>query len=184
VIALVVSAIATQPLDAQRTPDGRRSRIQSREQLEQRIRAQMGRLMRERLGLSDEQAVALGEIVESFEGRRRDLFRQEQETRRRTAQLTSQSAPDPEEAQALLERMVSLRAREAALFGEEQEALLEVLTPVQILELHALRAEIGQRIRALRSGRSGERRRGGPLPAGGVGGAFMPGSTSFWLSIG
>lgn len=165
-LAIVVSALATQPLDAQRPPEGRRPRMQNREQLEQRIRAQMGRLMRERLGLTDEQAVALGEIVEEFEEQRRDLFRQEQETRRRVEELTEQAYPDAEEAAALLERMVSLRAREAALFGEEQEALREVLTPVQILELHALRTEIGQRIRALRSGRfGGERRRGGPLGA-------------------
>jgi hypothetical protein len=57
--------------------------------------------------------------------------------------------------------MVDLRAREAQLFAEEQEALRAVLTPVQILELHALRAQIGQRIRALRGGRDGRSERRG-----------------------
>jgi len=164
-LALLLSAFAVQPLDAQRTPEGRRPRMQNREMLEQRIRAQMGRLMRERLGLTDEEAVALGEVVETFEERRRDLFRQEQEARRQVEEITAQPDPDPDEASAVLERMVRLRAEEAALFGEEQEALREILTPVQILELHALRAQIGQRIRALRGGRNGvERRRGAPPP--------------------
>ena len=165
-LAVLVSTLVAQPVDAQRSPDGRRSRVQDREQLEQRIRAQMGRMMRERLGLTDQQAVELGEIVESFEGRRRDLFRQEQEARRRAEEIADQAQPDPEEAAALLDLMVQLRAQEAALFGEEQEALRTVLTPVQILELHALRAEIGQRIRNLRSGRFGARRRGGASPLG------------------
>jgi Spy/CpxP family protein refolding chaperone len=130
--------------------------------LEQRIRAQMGRLMRERLGLTDEQATGLGQVVETFEGRRRELFREEQEARRRVDELTEEATPDPGEAAVLLDRMVSLRQQEAALFAEEQDALREILTPVQILELHALRAQIGQRIRALRGGRNGgERRRGG-----------------------
>jgi Spy/CpxP family protein refolding chaperone len=164
VMILAAGLVVTAPVDAQRPQDGRRGRFQDREQLEQRIRAQMGRLMRERLGLSDEDAVALGEVVESFEGRRREIYRLEQETRREVDALREDPAPEQEAAAALLDRMVDLRAREARLFAEEQEALRAVLTPVQILELHALRAQIGQRIRALRSGRDGRsetRRRGG-----------------------
>jgi Spy/CpxP family protein refolding chaperone len=158
---LAAGLLAAAPVDAQRPQDGRRGRFQDREQLEQRIRAQMGRLMRERLGLSDEEAVALGEVVESFEGRRREIYRLEQETRREVDALREDPAPEQEAAAALLDRMVDLRAREARLFAEEQDALRGVLTPVQILELHSLRAQIGQRIRALRGGRYGRSERRG-----------------------
>ena len=160
-VILAAGLLVAAPVDAQRPQDGRRGRFQDREQLEQRIRAQMGRLMRERLGLSDEEAVALGEVVESFEGRRRQIYRLEQETRREVDALREDPAPEQEAAVALLDRMVDLRAREARLFAEEQGALRAVLTPVQILELHALRAQIGQRIRALRGGRDGRSERRG-----------------------
>jgi hypothetical protein len=64
-----------------------------------------------------------------------------------------------------MERMAELRLQEAELFRAEQEALLEVLTPTQVLGLQALRQELGQRIRALRGGPGGDergRRPGGP----------------------
>jgi hypothetical protein len=63
--------------------------------------------------------------------------------------------------------VAELRLQEATLFREEQEALLAVLTPVQLLRLQDLRQELGQRIRALRGGRDGDfDRRRGPAPGG------------------
>jgi hypothetical protein len=51
--------------------------------------------------------------------------------------------------------MWELRREEAELFREEQEALLDVLTPIQVLRLQELRQDLGQRIRALGGGRGG-----------------------------
>jgi Spy/CpxP family protein refolding chaperone len=166
---LGVTLVSAAPLDGQRGP--RRGEMgQDRQQLERRIRAQMGRMMRERLGLTDEEATRLSEVVQGFEGQRRALFRQEQATRRRVEALLLEDAPDPVEATELLERMADLRAQEAELFATEQRALLEVLTPMQVLELQSLREQIGRRIRALRGrrdGRAGERGPpGGSVPPG------------------
>ncbi len=158
----LASVVAAGPLEAQR---GRRGGEQDREQLERRIRAQMGRMMRERLGLTEQEATDLAAVVQSFDERRRDLLRAEQATRRRVEALLLEGGGDGAEALDLLNRMAELRAEEAGLFAEEQEALLGVLTPVQVLELHALREQIGRRIRALRGGRRDQgpgRRRGGP----------------------
>lgn len=71
---------------------------------------------------------------------------------------------DDEAAAALLRRLSELRQEESALFEEEQAALLEVLTPTQVLRLQALREEMGRRIRALRGGDPSDRPRrpGGP----------------------
>lgn len=166
---LGVTLLSAAPLDGQRGP--RRGEMgQDRQQLERRIRAQMGRMMRERLGLTEEEAMRLSEVVQGFEGQRRALFREEQATRRRVEALLLEDAADPVEATELLERMADLRAQEAELFATEQRALLEVLTPVQVLELQSLREQIGRRIRALRGrrdGRGGESRPpGGSAPAG------------------
>jgi len=138
-----------------RAQDGRRGPPQNREELEQRIRAQMGRMMRERLGLDAETASALADVVQGFDGRRRELFQQEQATRRRVEALLLDGGDDQSEARALMDRMSELRLQEAELFAAEQEALLDVLTPVQVLQLQQLREDLGQRIRALRGGRGG-----------------------------
>lgn len=167
--AVVMAGLLTAvPADAQRGP--RRGGNVDRERLEQRVRAQMGRMMRERLGLSESEAEQLSEVTRGFDRRRRELFRSEQMLRREVEAL--RESPDPSAAAAaeLLARMSDLREREAALFAEEQVALLEILTPVQVLELHAFREAIGRRIRALRGnrddGRDRARRRGGRGPPG------------------
>lgn len=176
--ACLALVVAVAPLQAQRR--GGRRGAQDRAELEQRIRAEMGRLMRERLGLDEDQAERLSEVVRGFDRERRELFRLEQTARREVEDLRREDDADEAAAGALLNRMIELRRREADLFAEEQEALLEVLTPLQVLELQALREQIGRRIRALRGGRGDDpepafaprRGRGGSPP--GAGSAVAP----------
>lgn len=131
-----------------------------RSQMEQRIRAQMARMIKERLELTDEQFESLGEVTRGFEQRRRALFREEQATRRRAEALVLEGAQDEEAARVLLERVAELRRNELALFEEEQAALLEILPAHKVLQLQSLREEMGRRIRSLRRG-DGRRRSGG-----------------------
>lgn len=166
IAGLATLVLVAAPLDAQRGPDRRDAR--DREQLEQRIRAQMGRMISDRLGLDSLQAAELADVVRGFDARRRALFRAEQETRRSVEALVRADSTDDEQAAALLERMAELRVQEAQLFAEEQTALASVLTPTQVLELQVLREQIGRRIRALRGDGDGDpgrrRRRGGEEP--------------------
>jgi len=174
-LGVCVALASPPPAEGQRTPprpgDGRGP---DREMLEQRVRAQMGRMMRQRLGLNEEEAARLSEVVQDFDGRRRELLRLEQATRRRVEALLLEGGEDAAEGRELLERMSDLRVREAELFREEQEALLDVLTPVQVLELQTLRQELGQRIRTLRGGRGG-RPPGASGPIGPGRGAYRGG---------
>ena len=64
--AVAAMMVLAGPLEAQRGPAGRRGGAQSREQLEQRVRAQMNRMMQERLDLSEEQADQLSAVVQGF----------------------------------------------------------------------------------------------------------------------
>ncbi|MGE0159198.1 MAG: hypothetical protein AB7T31_07260 [Gemmatimonadales bacterium] len=162
--ALLLSTLVPATLVAQRPGQGRDD--VDRAQLEQRVRAQMGRLMRERLGLDEAESQRLSQVVESFDGRRRELFAEEQATRR-SVETVLRSGDDQDEAEELITRMWELRREEAELFREEQEALLDVLTPIQVLRLQELRQDLGQRIRALGGGRGG---RSGFSPGGGSGG--------------
>ena len=166
--------VAWAPLSTDAQVPNRRG---DREQLEQRVRAQMGRVMRERLGLSEEQATRLSAVVEDFDGQRRELFQLEQATRRRVEALLLEGGDDQDEARELIGRMGELREQEAELFRAEQEALLDVLTPVQVLRLQELRQDLGRRIRAL-GGRNGQpgTGRGSGLPRGGrTGPGLAPG---------
>jgi len=113
----------------------------------------MDRMVRERLALVQEEVERLSEVVESFHEERRALGREERTTRRRVEALIREGAEDQEEAARLLDRMVDIRARESRLFAREQEALREVLTPAQVIQLLGIREEIGRRIRALRRDR-------------------------------
>jgi len=142
-----------------------------RTELERRVRARFGEIVKERLGLTDEQAQKLGETVQGFQQDRMRLFREEQAVRRRVEALVLEGGDDSAEARQLLQRMQELRAEEAALSEREQGKLLEFLTPLQVLRFQALREEMGQRIRRLRGGGPG-----GPGGMGGppVGGRFFP----------
>lgn len=161
-LAVLLAAIAVpSQAEAQRRRDGEPP---NREEIEQRIRAQMGRMMQERLGLDESQAESLSEVVGSFDGQRRELIQREFDTRRRVDALLDRNGND-EEARALLEQQAELRMQEAELFRDEQEALLEILSPAQVLELQDLREDIGRRIRALRGrGGSDDGRFRGPGP--------------------
>jgi Spy/CpxP family protein refolding chaperone len=167
--ALITALILVPPgVQAQNRGD----RAQDRQQMEQRFRRQMARMIEERLGLDDGQSQTLSEVIRGFEGRRRELGRAEMAVRRRVEALMLEGGNDEAEAEVLLSRLIELRAEEARLFADEQAALLEVLSPVQVLQLQSLREEMGRRIRALR-GRDGPaaRRRGGNGDLGWAAGA-------------
>ena len=75
---------------------------------------------------------------------------------------------DEAEAQELPNRMAELREQEAALFAEEQAALLQILPATKVLQLQTVREEMGRRIRNLRRGGERGRRPGGGGPSGNV----------------
>lgn len=161
IVALLGVLLTIAPIEAQRPGGGRGiGSPPDREQLEQRIRAQMGRMMQRRLGLDETQAGDLSQVVQRFATQRQELVRSEEAARRRVEALMLDGNGDQEEARELIERIADLRVQDAELFEQEQEALLAVLNPTQVLELQALREDLGRRIRVLRDSRPDARRRG------------------------
>ena len=149
--------------EAQRGPPrGRGPEMQNRERLMLRFREQFSTVVREQLDLSEEEADRLDEVVRRFDDERVALAREEQAVRRRVEALLLEGGGDDEEAQELLARMRDLRAQESRVFAEEQEQLLEVLTPGKVLRFMALRERMAERLRALRRG-------GPPGRSGGAG---------------
>lgn len=160
------------PLGAQQSRGGEDR--EDRTRLEERIRARIGQIMRERLELDSAEEATLSATVREFEARRRELSATEREARRRIDELLEGDVPESE-AQALLRQMVEVRAAEADLFREEQARLVEVLGSARVLEFYELRRQIGQRIRAIRERRRGDDDRGPPGPGGAEEGAAVEG---------
>lgn len=164
--ALLILVVGTSDLAAQRQQRGPGPRTGDRAELEGRVRARFAEMMKERLGLTDDQSQALGRAVDSFRDRRRQLNADDQALRAHMQAMLMESDPAPDEARELLMRMEEIRAEEARLFQEEQQALLEVLTPVQLVRFHAMREQLSQRIQQLRGGMGPP---GGRRPPGGPG---------------
>jgi Spy/CpxP family protein refolding chaperone len=153
-IVLGALVCVAQPLSGQDGRPGRRGDVspQERAELEQRVRAQMARMMQERLELSEGVTAQLSAVVQQFHERRRALGRSELATRRRVEALMLEGGEDEVEAQQLLDRMRDLQRQESALFEEELNALLEVLPPTKVLQFQTLREQMGRRIRSLGRG--------------------------------
>ena len=121
---------------------------QRRGQLERRVQARFGEIVREELGLSPEEQRGLGEIVQSFQPQRQEIVQRQMELRRRMALPIT--LEDEAAAVDLLTRMIEMREMELQLLEEEQEALLEALTPGQVARFFQLREEVGNQVRRLR----------------------------------
>jgi Spy/CpxP family protein refolding chaperone len=172
VLVLALVAFPVAPVDAQRRGQGRRQG-QDRAELEGRVRARFGQMVQERLGLNEEQSERLGQIVAGFQEERMLLAREDRALRARMQAVLLEESESEEEAMELLARVQALRLQEATLLQSEQEALLEVLAPSQVLRFHALRDQMGQRIRQLRGGGPGPP--GGRRPGGGSMDGLLPG---------
>ncbi len=121
---------------------------QRRGQLERRVQVRFGEIVREQLGLSPEEQRRLGEIVQTFRPQRQDIAQRQLELQRRMALPVT--LEDEVAAVDLLTRMIEIREMELQLLGEEQEALLEALTPGQVARFFQLREEVGNQVRRLR----------------------------------
>lgn len=164
-LLLALGVMSTYSVSAQRAPGGARS--QDREQLEQRVRARFAEAMQRRLGLTDEQSKALSDMATGFQADRMALRRDEEALRLRAAAVATADQVSDEEARAVLLKMEELRLREARLFQSEQQKLLEILTPVQVVTFHVMREQLGARIQQLRGGPPGPGRRPGGMDDGG-----------------
>ena len=124
----------------------------SRQELVERIRERFQNRLARELRLDDEQREVLGEVFSAFARSRAELLPQRREIERRISDHLAQPDGTEEDALGLLEEMRALREREAALLREEEDRLLEVLTPSQVLRLQTLRDQFGNEIRRLRGG--------------------------------
>lgn len=177
VIALTVAALAAAPAGAQQAQQpagGRQGAAQDRVALERQVRARIHRMMRENLGLDEQQLARLDASLRTFEGRRMALLREERRARmalrgamggeiagRGAASAGSAgataAAPDDARIAAALDSLVAIQRRRIDLIEEEQRHLATFLTPLQRARYFALQENLRRLL---------EERSGGPGPGG------------------
>lgn len=157
-IACVVSLGALSGVaDAQRPgPDSAPSR---REVLEQRVRQRMAGVVKQRLGLTDDQMRRLGEVNRDIEGQRRQLNEQERDLRvGLRAELVRGDSASQDRVARFVDQLIDVQRRRIDLLSREQRALSAFMTPVQRAQYLAIQDQLRRRMEEMR----GRPRRGAP----------------------
>jgi Spy/CpxP family protein refolding chaperone len=139
---------------------GQASAIGSNERAaaQNRIRERFVRLLRDRVGLSDDQLRRLAPVSRSFEARRQAIFRDERMARQGLRrELTAESA-DQARVAAHIDQLLLLQRRRLDLVAEEQQELAAFMTPVQRARYLALQEHLRRRAEEMRRRRGGGRR--------------------------
>lgn len=177
-IALVLALAVPLALSAQGRPQGRRGRAMQQMQdsgpppdraaLEERVRQRFAQVLRNRLGLTDEQMTKVRDVNLKYAGRRRTLLDQERDIRMSLREaIVAADSSNQQPVAKLLDRMMTAQRQRIDLLEQEQKDLSSVLTPLQRASYMGLEEQLRQGIEGMRGGRGG--RRGGPPPDGGNG---------------
>ena len=160
IFALVLT-LAVAPAAAAQRPDPPLAGG-NRQMLEQRVRQRFAAIVRQRVGLSDEQMQRLAEANQRFEARRRTLVEQERDVRigLRSEVLAGDKANQQRVAQ-LLDQMLRVHRERVALLEEEQRELAAFMTPVQRARYLGVQDQIRRTIEDMRKRRSDSGPRGG-----------------------
>ena len=146
---------------ARRQPPAGREDGPRRQALEARLRQQLWRVTKNRVGLTDEQMTQLAQTSRPFETQRRQLAVQERDERlalRR--EILAGANANQDRVAAALDRVLDLQRRRAQLQIDEQRALAAFMSPVQRAKYAALQEQLRRRAENLRGQRA--RPPGGP----------------------
>ncbi|MGH7663443.1 MAG: Spy/CpxP family protein refolding chaperone, partial [Gemmatimonadaceae bacterium] len=151
ILALVLFALALAQSVAEAQRQG-----QDRAALEGRVRERIARVIRERLGLTDEQMQQLGETSGRFDDRRRMLTEQERDIRiALRAELIKGDTANQSRVADLVARMIRVQRERIDIVEEEQAALAAFLTPVQRAKYLAVQDQLRRRVEEMSRERRG-----------------------------
>lgn len=172
VMALAAAVALPSIVDAQGQPprrgQGRRglpdSTAPDRAALEERVRQRFAQVLRNRLGLTDDQMVKVQAINQRYAERRRTLMDQERGVRMslRQAIMAADSA-NQSGVSALLDRVLVTQRQRIDLLEQEQRDLSSVLTPLQRASYMGIEEQLRRGFEGM-GGRGGRGPRRGPPP--------------------
>ncbi|HJU89699.1 MAG TPA: Spy/CpxP family protein refolding chaperone [Gemmatimonadaceae bacterium] len=121
---------------------------QRRAEVEQRVRQQFARVVKERLALTDEQLRQLGETSRKYEARRRLLLEQERDARMGLRQelVAGDDKANQQRVSRLLDQLIAVQRQRIELVEQEQRELASFLTPVQRAKFAAMQEQLRKRM--------------------------------------
>ena len=156
VAALIIAGTSTAGAAQASIPQGPDRRAAAQD----RVRERVARLLRERVGLTDDQMRRLAPVNQRYDVRRQALFREERELRQALRrELTAQTA-DQSRVSTQIDQLFAVQRRRLDLAAEEQRELAAIMTPVQRARYLARQETVRRRADEMR------RRRGGGPPRG------------------
>lgn len=125
-------------------------RQENRQQLQRRVQQAIWKMTKRRVGLTDDQMARLAPVHQRFESRRRNLTREERQTRvaLRDA-LRDSTHVDQAQVSAYLDHLVQIQKQRSELIEDEQKELAQFMTPVQRARYTALQEQVRLRIQQL-----------------------------------
>jgi hypothetical protein len=123
-----------------------------------RVQAEHERRMVEELGITRAQGTLLRALLHRYRETRMQIMAERAQIREDLVRHSEVGGSEGD-AQRILDRMRALRARELEMQRAEEEALLDILTPSQILQMQVLRDRFSEQIRQLERSRAGGRPR-------------------------
>ena len=143
--------------------------------LEQQVKARLGQVLKQRLGLTDAQMVKLQETNRKFDEKRRLLVDQERDVRMslRDEMLRPDSSRSSQ-VSGLLDRVVRVQRQRVDLLEQEQKELSGFLTPLQRAKYYGAEEQMRRRMQNMRL-QQGQARMQGPRQPGARGGQMRGG---------
>ena len=133
-----------------------------REELEADIRRAFARVVRQRVGLNDEQMQKLGPMTERHAIVRRRLQMDERSLRAQMQVELLKDAPSDSAVNRMLDQFTEIQKRRVQMMESEQKDFATIMTPVQRARFNAMQEQLRRQLEQRRGGRPPERR--GPPP--------------------
>jgi Spy/CpxP family protein refolding chaperone len=154
----ITLAVSASVVDAQARPNrqmpgrgGQPGRPDARRDLEDEVRRNFARAVRERVGLSDDQMVKLGPITRKFEDQRRQVQGDERDARMKLMGLVMVNAEgDSVRIKQHIAELYEVRRRRMQIDEAEQKDLAAIMTPLQLAKFLALQENVRRRLEQAR----------------------------------
>ncbi|HJQ20315.1 MAG TPA: Spy/CpxP family protein refolding chaperone [Gemmatimonadaceae bacterium] len=150
-IAVACATLGAAPLAAQQSSQVAPGTDTSRARLEGQIRQRLARVVRQRVGLNDDQMNRLQQVESKYEQQRRPLALEERSARLTLrGQLVNEGSADQKQVDGLIAKLLDLQQRRIALVQQEQRDLSAFMTPVQRAKFLGLQEQLRKRVNQMR----------------------------------
>lgn len=122
-----------------------------RDAMQQRFQQRFAEIVRDRVGLDDDQMVKLTELNRRFEARRREIFLRDRDIRNgMREELADGVTPNDDRVRKLLDDQLHVQRERMELMEAEQAELSKFMTPTQRARYFGIQEQMRRKVEELR----------------------------------